>query len=596
MQTVKNDTSVSVTRRVASQILVFRLLLLTGAVGLALVAIGCSSGRDRTQSNLLGGTTYPFNAGERCAVVLTQDTCSAGASGTNSGRYPGEGAGGGTPISSVPGAGVPQLPPGATSPASVPSQSRLSARSGYQSRMDTAAIQSGVPGSTGISGTPSFPGMGDQNLVGSYVGQRGQVSLLSVSENPLPFANYDRSYAATLGGQFETGRAKGQLVSTGVAIDGLSTVQNMRSQVAFSSDGSVIYVTETFRDQVRMFGRPTGSCSTLIPYEPIRVGSKPTEIAVGATPWGDVALILNGGGFSVIRTRTVDLLYGTGIPQPSRFDPFHDRFGGHATAAAWLPPDPDTGLTRWFLLASNVGRVDLCNIGYIMDWDEMPQQSWVSSSFTRGCFPGDPALIDHVITRGTVEGYQLSGVGSQRINGQAIKLAANEHVVSFLDSTSGPSMLLAPGTGTVAPILGYRGPLERSGCFNCRFTDFAIQPFSDDIIALVNNRVKVYSTDSDAAVLAQRFDDGFPLPNNGKPVAIAMDPGPDPKFVLIADETPDPVTQQYGLWVSELDGRSLFPPNPPTDRAILGKCQSPTDAAIAPRLLRQVTATTAPAQ
>ena len=530
---------------------------LLGAGLMILLIAGCTDGKNRRIQEIQGATTIPSTpAGARVAAVLTQpDTCNVQGAGQGPGqtggqRYGGERDGGGAPF---PSAGAP------------------------------------VPGSTTSA-----------SLLGPHTSERAELRLVKVTEDPLPFVRPNRTFGTSFQGQFLSAGTRGHVLSTSLVDDGFSNEPNAVSQVKFGAGGSLVYVSQTNRANLLAYPIYAGGAGIGAPWK-LATGQRPLEIATGSTPWGDLAVVTTATGFSIIGVDAIDPLTGVGVPGTWREQPWQDRQGRVPTAVAFGPPYRDTGKSEWLFVLSdragghpNVGAgssLEACHIGYTLDLTESPFHTFHESPYGRGCWPGDPLLIRDILNGEELQESEYTfgptnnlyrGIGSQQVPGIGTKLAVSGNLAAMLSPTAGPYILATPNTGDIEPYLTFIGHIDRFGTPGSISKDFGIHPYSGNILSLTNNTMVTHTlSDGDLGVF--RKDDILTFPNGGKPVALAVDPGPNPKFVLIADEKPAQTTGNFQLWVGDLDSRSVrFNRN--LDRIELG-CNRPLDVDIRRRAL-----------
>ncbi len=485
-------------------------------IALLLSISACSNGGRQVVGQRTGlSTSLPSLTGGRIGAVLTtQENCSAnmspqypGQTSTNNGIYPGQ-QGGNRNSGTI----------------SSSSYSGISARTSNWGTLKLLAIYEN-----------------EMSLVGSgLTDQRRTTS--AISSGVTGFASYGQ-----------------------IRLPGILT-RNSGSQIAFSPDGSSILVTRTEDNAVSLIS--VGDRGRLGMHYQINTGQHPTEIDTAMTPWGSMAAVVTDTGVELIKYDRLSY-YGEAVGRPYYSLAF-GTYAGSPKSVRFVPGEGDAGSEFIAISVSNGrgtfhtngGRVLLCDLSKYNEYGESPWE-------TVNRVNGNP--------RGCYEFNQFSPFAmgrSEHVLGTPIKLAMGSSLAVALSDSIGPVLLNTSdyplGAFSYPSTLG-SGMVNGQGQNLGRhrgYVDIALHPYSENIMVLDQTRLTTYAMDNFFEVGQL---DGISIPIAQKASAMAVDPSPNPNFVLVADQGAGRVA------VARLNGRTPSH-NSYSDFIALGAC--PIDVAI----------------
>jgi hypothetical protein len=468
---------------------------------------------------------------------------------------------------------------------SAPGGTRLAAALNLGSTCNTTGYLSPFSGS-GFQ-NPMQPNPGQQSFNqagqvqspdfgGSLGVQGGNVQLLTVFENG-PFVGAPGSPVGAGGNTYIGGAVSGIPTGRPVFLKYLSH----ESQIAFSADGTNLFVTLPDANQIAWFPVFDGGALGSAGFLP--TSSHPTEITTAKGSDGITYVITTTReGLSIATVDRVDVRTGTGVPSALRERVRVDL--GEPTAVAVSPGG------NWVVIGTNPshgrrnfgsgGRVYVCELALWTHQISDTYQTLGREELGRACPTEDPAYFSG---RGNGPPNPFES-GRQGVPGIPRKLAVSTSGIATLTNPMGPFLLRVPnidefsgGDDRLYGYLNQHGWAQTNGNMRSRnYSDLAFHPRSGNLIVSEGGRVITYALDNYNEMRTRlTFVDEIRL--GGKISALAMDPGRDPELFLIADEGAGRV------WVSHLDALSIRPPDRRTDFVqMTNGC--PVDVAIRPRM------------
>lgn len=423
----------------------------------------------------------------------------------------------------------------------------------------------------------AYSQLGGTNRLGSgtlgggrpFNGLRGRIDILSLNYDSLDYVGP----SGPGGGRFATSPSaigtagRPAIVSWGRELVGLSA----RSQMAYTRDRSLI-VTLPDDDSILVFPAPDRGTF----QNPYRIGLLgPTEIATGYDPdLGVMVAVATREGVAFIRLNRLDRRTGKLLPTaPEIFKVDTGMATALAFKGSWLFAGTDPTVNG----SGATGRVAVCDMhAWAGETQTMPQTMNRGGRLERGCYTGDSSAM-----AGLSPAYSPFNTGYQNISmGVPRKIAVGNRSAVALTDTLGPYILVGPEVDDLEVDLGKAGFISRTGWVpapqntsRARFTDIALNPLSDNdnVIALVGSKIVTFPLDNPMEVgNVLNVRSGFV-----RPVALAVDPGPDPTFVLVADEG------AAAVYVGRLSNLSVQI-NPTTDYVQMPFGACPIDVAIQP--------------
>ncbi|MFH1017510.1 MAG: hypothetical protein V1798_04925 [Pseudomonadota bacterium] len=387
--------------------------------------------------------------------------------------------------------------------------------------------------STSPNGANVFPGQqnradafGQQRPTGQFRGQRGFLEILSLNESDIqsPRANGSSIGAGTPNQYITSGilpRSLGGLDVPGLG-DGSYTVADRSGLVVTSvTDWDQVWVTPVYPN-----GAPGSTYS-------LYLGSHPRHISIGDTPMGRFGLVATDQGFGMFALRGSDE-YGMPVAKVVRNNILAGN--GRAISSAFFGEYAILGLAQGAV--GNNGMVAACSLRAQQEAVSPLESSLESPHLrARGCFQLDASQMARY-----AQGPYTSNL--QRVMGIPTRLAVSENQLMALTGY-GPINLGIPNIpGMEASLDSYyrQGPLQNFGrtrggnMAGSPPKDMVLLPFqpggSKTVAVLRGNDLEYWAMDN-ALEQGSLIQEPFRIGTD--PVALSVDPGPDPTMLAIAD-------------------------------------------------------------
>ncbi len=374
----------------------------------------------------------------------------------------------------------------------------------------------------GRNGAAVFPGQqatgnafGTQQPTGEFQGQRGYLEILALDEGDM---QHVRASSMTIGNSPSNSYVTSGIV--GRAIGGVSVAGLTADSWVVADQSGLVLASMTNYGSGQVWAWPVYANGGLgTPYQ-LNVGPHPKHISVGNTPLGEYAVVATDSGYSLILMDRTDEM-GIAVPRVFRVGIYSDQ--GQAISSAFSPSGEFVALglngSRGAGAAGQYGKVVVCDLRKQQTLESL-SESMLRSPFglDRGC---------HEIQR--VRGVPLRvAVSSNQLVALTSMGPVNLAIPGISDMTADPDSMSRMGA-----LLNFNGARGNADLRYAVARDMALLPFTSpkNIVTIRGTSLETWAMDN--ALEQGRQIDGFQV--GTKPMALGLDPGPDPTFLLVAD-------------------------------------------------------------